>query len=81
MSKGLKALKDLVNTMPLAFNETNSMREIKIIEKELKALEIIKRHLRIVIPINDTIEVFDIDLWNDGNQKEDFEFIRKVFEL
>ena len=39
MSKGLKALESLVDTMPLALIETNSMREIKIIEKELKRLE------------------------------------------
>ena len=42
MSKGLKALKDLVDTMSFAFIETNSMKYVKIIEKELKALEIIK---------------------------------------
>ena len=78
MSKGLEALKKLSKNS--AFYE-NDYKDYETIEKELKALEIIKRHLRIVIPINDTIEVFDIDLWNDGNQKEDFEFIRKVFEL
>ena len=52
-----------------------------IIENELKALEIIKKHLSLVVPINDVIEIFDIDLWNDGKQKEDFEFVRKVLEL
>ena len=42
MSKGLKALESLVETMPFALIETNSMKYVKIIEKELKALEIIK---------------------------------------
>ena len=81
MSKGLKALKDLVDSMPLAFIDTNSAKEIKIIEKELKALEIIKKHLSIVIPINDIIEIFDIDLWNEGEQKEDFKFVKGVLGL
>ena len=42
MSKGLEALESLVETMPFALIETNSMKYVKIIEKELKALEIIK---------------------------------------
>lgn len=36
MSKGLEALKDLIDTMPLVFIETNSMKYVEIIEKELK---------------------------------------------
>lgn len=52
-----------------------------IIERELKALEIIKKHLKIVIPINDTIEIFDIDLWNDGKQKEEFNFVKETLFL
>lgn len=51
--KGLEALKRLVDTMPFAFIETNSMREIEIIEKELKALEIIKN-----LPIDTHNNVF-----------------------
>ena len=43
MSKGLDALESLVDTMPLALIETNSMKYIKVIEKELKALEIIRK--------------------------------------
>ena len=42
MSRGLEALESLVETMPFALIETNSMKYVKIIEKELKALEIIK---------------------------------------
>ena len=45
MSKGLDALESLVETMPFALIETNSMKYVKIIEKELKALEIIKNKL------------------------------------
>ena len=78
MCKGLEALESLVDTMPLALIETNSMKYVKIIEKELKAWEIVKKHLSIVIPINDVIEIFDIDLWNEGKQKEDFEFVKEM---
>lgn len=42
MSKGLKALHDIVDTMPFAFIETNSMKYVKIIEKELKEYEKMK---------------------------------------
>ena len=48
MSKGLEALKDLVDTMPLALIETNSMRYVEVIEKELKALEIIKKYAELL---------------------------------
>lgn len=84
MSKGLKALKSLVDKMPLVFIETNSMKYIEIIEKELKALEILKKHIRIVKPFDletkeeEPFEIFDIDLWHEGKQKEDFEFVKEV---
>ena len=39
MSKGLEALQSLFDTMPFAFLESNTMKELKIIEKELKRLE------------------------------------------
>ena len=43
MSKGLKALNVLYETMPFVFEESRTrMRCLEIIEKELKALEIIK---------------------------------------
>ena len=45
MSKGLEALKSLFDTMAFAFLESNTMKDLKIIEKELKALEIIKNRL------------------------------------
>ena len=47
MSKGLEALEDLVETIPFVLLETNSMKYVAIIEKELKALEIIKKHIRV----------------------------------
>lgn len=42
MSKGLEALKSLFDTMPFAFLESNTMKDLKIIEKELKVLDILK---------------------------------------
>ena len=39
MSKGLEALNSLFETMPFAFLESNTMKELRIIEKELKRLE------------------------------------------
>ena len=43
MSKGLEALKSLFDTMPFAFLESNTMKDLKIIEKELKEYEKMKR--------------------------------------
>lgn len=43
--KGLEALNSLIETMPFAFLESNTMKELKIIEKELRALEIIKEKI------------------------------------
>lgn len=36
MSKGLEALKSLFDTMPFAFLESNTMKDLKVIENELK---------------------------------------------
>ena len=66
MSKGLKALESLVDTMPFAFIETNSMREIKIIEKELKALEIIKNKKVNMISLQSSIEWHNPSHYNDS---------------
>ena len=63
------------------------VREKQENENKLKALDIIKKHLRIAKPFDletkkeEPFEIFDLDLWNDGKQKEDFEFVRKVLEL
>ena len=47
MSKGLEALNSLFETMPFAFLESNTMKELRIIEKELKALKIIVKKANI----------------------------------
>ena len=39
MTKGMKALQDLIDTMPLAIMETSCDRSIDIIEQELKNFE------------------------------------------
>ena len=41
--KGLEALNCLINKIPLILLETNSTKYIEDIEKELKALEIIRK--------------------------------------
>lgn len=58
--------------------------DVETTKKKLKALEILKKHIRIVKPIDletkkeESFEIFDIDLWNAGKQKEDFEFVKEV---
>ena len=82
MTKGLEALAKITGTQNLTMYEQNEC--LKTIEKELKALAIIKKHLRIVKPFDletkeeEPYEIFDIDLWNKGKQKEDFEFVKEV---
>lgn len=78
MSKGLEALERLENEE--CYTDYEYRMAYDVIRKELKALEIIKKHLKIVIPINDTIEIFDIDLWNYGKQKEDFELVEEILK-
>lgn len=54
------------------------------LEEKAKAeeiLDIIRKHLSIVKPINDTMLIFDIDLWNTGKQKDDFEKVKEYFDL
>ena len=83
MSKGLKALESLVDTMPLALIETNSMREIKIIEKELKALEIIKR-CRVDFHIFKRytrygLEQYNDEVWDDERlTQEEYNLLKEV---
>ena len=84
--KGLEALRYIIENErfyePICQEENDKRYKIiQIIEKELKAWEIVKKHLSIVVPINDIIEIFDIDLWNEGEQKEDFKFVKGVLDL
>lgn len=79
MSKGLKALEKIINSMSANHFEYQ-VKELETIEKELKALDILLSHLSIVEPINDTTLVFDIDLWDTGKQKEDFKFIKEMLD-
>ena len=78
MSKGLEALERLENEE--CYTDYEYRMAYDDIRKELKAWNIVKKHLSIVVPINDVIEIFDIDLWNDGKQKEDFEFIKEMMK-
>lgn len=78
MSKGLKALEMLENDECILLSQFNECYDA--IRKELKAWNIVKKHLSIVVPINDVIEIFDIDLWNDGKQKKDFEFVKEMMK-
>lgn len=88
-SKGLEALGKIHDHWNCCNPNSNGCDEedFKVIEKGLKALEIIKKHLRIAKPFDletkeeEQFEIFDLDLWNDGKQKKEFEFVRKVLEL
>ena len=68
--------------------KTQLVHDLNAIKKDLKVLEIIKKHLSITnaVEFNDkkevkrTIELFDIDLWNDGKQEEDFEIVKEWLE-
>lgn len=56
-------------------------KDVEFIENQLKVLDIIKKHLSIVNPVNCKLELFDIDLWNDGKQKEEFKLVKKALKL
>lgn len=59
MSKGLEALHDLYDTMPIAFMETNSIKYFEIIEKELERLEELDNGAYVSIHINRYNELCD----------------------
>ena len=63
MSKGLEVLNSLIETMPFAFLESNTMKELKIIEKELKALEVIKNKNFDLFYLQDSK---DLEMYNDA---------------
>ncbi|MBR3889480.1 hypothetical protein IKJ53_03105 [bacterium] len=83
MSKGLEALNSLIETMPFAFLESNTMKDLKIIEKELKALEIIKPFLNEIIGINKYDEDFFECFIQIGNKrksipKEKYDLLKEI---
>lgn len=53
---------------------------LSVIEESFDILKILKSHLCITVPINDVIAIFDIDLWDDGSQKEDFKKVKEWYE-
>ncbi len=92
MSKGLKALQKLEKELSEYYGGDIAyypkiFEMFYTISKELKALEILKKHIRIAKPFDletkkeESFEIFDIDLWDDGKQKEDFKFVKEVLDL
>lgn len=53
---------------------------LSVIEESGDILKTLKKHLSIVVPINDVVNIFDIDLWDEGSQKEDFEKVKEWYE-
>ena len=81
--KGLKALKDLYETMPFVFEESNSnMSCLETIEKELKALEIIKEKVSIDLleELNDD-EPYWLDIeCSRAISKEEYDLLKEIMK-
>lgn len=53
---------------------------LSVIEEAGDILKTLKSHLSIVVPVNDVVNIFDIDLWDEGSQKEDFKKVKEWYE-
>ena len=71
MNKGLEALQEMYNKLP-QFDEKQTMPLFNIIEKELKALEIIKKY------ILDDEDYLDLIARNIGIPKEELNLLKEV---
>ena len=85
---GLEAFEELKTVMHKLFGGVERCeKSLDIVERSLKRLEhadenerilsIIRKHLSIIEPVNDTTLVFDIDLWDAGSQKEEFATVKE----
>jgi hypothetical protein len=64
--KGLEGLKSIKNSLDILIENNYRNEEINIIEKELKALEIIKRNLGIdlsVLKYYETVQEWNDEFW------------------
>lgn len=78
LTEAIKYLKE--NKRKHFLDDDKSDECLSVIEKAGDILKTLKKHLNIVVPINDVVNVFDIDLWDEGSQKEDFKKVKEWYE-
>ena len=78
LSEAIKYLKE--NKRRHYLDGDKSDECLSVIEQADDILKTLKKHLSIVVPINDVVNIFDIDLWDEGSQKEDFEKVKEWYE-
>ena len=78
LSEAIKYLKE--NKRRHYLDGDRSDECLLVMEEAVDILKILKSHLCITVPINADIAIFDIDLWNEGSQKEDFEKVKEWYE-
>ena len=85
MSKGLKALKVLVMSSTTIFNTKEQIDEsIKIIEKELKALEIITKKVLVLPFLRLHLSLYDLKHYNKAMDKthklsqEEYDLLKEI---